>query len=73
MLTLDHHFEVMAGWDVEVKLFRAVDGNKTVYGVLVGKEEGELVLNSDSGEIRLEMKNVAKVTTVYDWQAAMKD
>jgi hypothetical protein len=31
------------------------------------------VLNSDSGEIRLEMKNVAKVTTVYDWQAAMKD
>ena len=73
VLTLDHHFAVMAGWDVEVKLFRAVDGNKTIYGVLAGKEENELVLNSENGEIRLEMKNVAKVTTVYDWQAAMKD
>ena len=73
VLTLDHHFDVMAGWDVEVKLFRAVDGVKAIYGVLVKKEDGELVLNGDTGEVRLEMKNVAKVTTVYDWQSAMKD
>ena len=67
VLTTDEHFALMAGVEVEVKLYRAIDGAKTLRGVLVGKEDGVIVVNVGEEELRLEAKAVAKVTTVFEW------
>ena len=72
VLTLDSHFAVMAGSEVEIKLYRAVDGKKEVRGILVGREDGAVTVNTPEGEVKLDAKACAKVTTVYDWQADMK-
>ncbi len=67
VLTTDEHFALMAGVEVEVKLYRPMDGAKSLRGVLVGKEDGVIVLNVGEEEVRLEEKAVAKVTTVFEW------
>ncbi len=71
ILVTDEHFEVMAGSEVEIKLYRALNGTKTVRGVLVGKADGIITVNTPEGEVKLEEKACAKVTTVFDWQSAM--
>ena len=72
VLVTDEHFAAMAGSEVEVKLYRALNGAKVLYGVLVGKDEGVITINTAEGEVKLEAKACAKVTTVYDWQSDMK-
>ena len=73
VLTIDEHFEKMSGSEVEVKLYRAVDGAKVFRGVLVGKVDGKITVATDAGEISFEAKTVAKCTTVFDWQSAMNN
>ena len=73
VLTIDEHFAAMAGVEVEVKLYRALDGSKVFRGVLVGKEDGKIVITTDAGEVSFDAKTVAKCTTVFDWQSAMNN
>ncbi len=72
VLTLDEHFRVMAGWDVELKLYRPIDGVKVVNGVLVGKEDGKIIIKVGDGEVSFDAKAVAKVTTIYDFSEDFK-
>ncbi len=66
------HYSAMAGCEVEVKLYAAVDGSKSFRGTLVGYVEGEgensIVITLPSGEEKsFPEKTVAKCTTVFDW------
>ena len=72
VLVTDEHFRIMAGSEVEVKLYRALNGVKVLRGILVSKEDGIVTINAPEGELKLEEKACAKVMTVYDWQADMK-
>lgn len=53
LLKRDWHFQKAIGQDVEVKLFKAVDGSKVIIGKL---------LRADGGIILLELKNGEKMT-----------
>ncbi len=71
-LTRPEHYSLMAGSEVEVKLFAAVDGTKTFRGTLVGYVEGDgtnsvVITLPDGEEKSFPEKTVAKCTTVYDW------
>lgn len=72
VLTLDDHFSRMAGETVEIKLYKAVDGKKTVTGTLVGRDSDDIILALDGEEVKIGRRDAARVTTVYDWQADMK-
>ena len=72
VLVTDEHFALMAGEEVEVKLYRAINGAKSIRGVLVGRGDGVVTVNTEDGEVKLEAKACARVTTVYDWQSDMK-
>ena len=72
VLTTDEHFALMAGSEVEIKLYRPMDGSKVICGVLVGKADGVITVETAAGEIKLDAKAAAKVTTVYDWQSDFK-
>ena len=68
-LTQPMHFERMAGEEVEVRLYAAVDGTKTYRGELVGLIDGEVVIKLPDGEEkRFPEKAVAKCMTVFEWE-----
>lgn len=66
-LTRPEHFVRMAGEDVVLKFYTAVEGSKTLRGTLVGLDGDEVVLTVDGEEKRFGKKTVAKCETVFDW------
>lgn len=55
-------FEKHAGQPVIVKLFQAIEKRKAFEGILVGLEDGEVVLTDDAGQTwRFEQRRVALV------------
>ena len=49
------------GAEVEVRLYRAMDGHKDYVGVLAGYEDGAVTLSTSDGEKRFSKKDVAQV------------
>ncbi len=68
-LTEPLHFSRMAGSDVMLKFYAAVDGKKSLRAVLGGldPETDEIVVTVDGEEKRFPKKAVAKCETVFDW------
>ena len=68
-LTEPFHFERMAGEDVALKFYAAVNGSKSLRGTLVGLDPGtdEIVVTVNGEEKRFPKKAVAKCETVFDW------
>ena len=68
-LTEPFHFERMAGRDVMLKFYAAVDGAKSLRATLAGldPETDEIVVNVNGEEKRFPKKAVAKCETVFDW------
>lgn len=58
VLKKPEHFAAFIGSEVEVRLYRAMDGKKEFVGVLAGYENGDVTLE---GDIRFEKKDVAQV------------
>ena len=57
-------FEVSSagmGQEVEVKLYRAMEGRKEWVGILAGYESGNVTLTAPAGEVTFEKKDVAQV------------
>ena len=63
------HYAACIGWDVEVKLFAALDGRKTLKGILAGydEEKGVFTIDENGNELTLERALVSKIKTVYDF------
>ena len=67
-LKKDRDFERAIGQEVEVHLFRAVDGVKLITGNLADFSRDEIVLDTPSGEKRLSRKACALVKPVVDME-----
>ena len=67
-LKKDRDFERALGSEIEVRLFKAMDGAKVVTGVLAGLENGEIVLDTPEGEKRIPRKAAALVKPVVDME-----
>ena len=64
-LRTDEHINLSLGQKVEAKLFKPIDGKRSIVGELVSYD-GERVCIDEGGEQRLIAKNeIAKITTVY--------
>ena len=55
-------FERFMGSNVEIKLYKGMDGSKTLLGTLSGYDNGDVTISTDTGEIKLEKSQVAKVS-----------
>ena len=68
-LTEPFHFERMAGSDVTLKFYAAVDGAKSLRATLDGldPETDEIIVRVGGEEKRFPKKAVAKCETVFDW------
>ena len=65
-LKKDRDFERVLGTEVEIKLFKAVDGVKVITGTLAGLEDGDIVLDTPEGEKRVARKAAALVKPIVD-------
>jgi len=65
-LKKDRDFERALGSEVEVHLFKAVDGVKNLNGILADFSKDEIVLDTPAGETRLSRKALALVKPVVD-------
>jgi len=55
------HFEKMMGEQVEVRLYRAVEGRKSMVGELAGYENGDVTLTMPDGQHTFPKADVAQV------------
>lgn len=63
------HLSACEGWTVEVRLYAPVDGSKVFRGELCECPEGKIVIRNEGGEISFDASAVAKVATVYEFDA----
>ena len=64
------HYNACIGWDVEVRLFTALDGRKSIKGILAGYDEetGVFSIDENGNVVTLEKSIVSKIKTVYDFE-----
>ena len=65
-LKKDRDFERNLGCEIEVKLFKPVDGTKVITGVLAGLEEGNIVIDTAEGRTLVPRKSAALVKPIVD-------
>ena len=65
-LKKDRDFERNLGAEIEIKLFKAMDGAKVITGTLAGLEDGEIVVETAEGEKRIPRKAAAIVKPIVD-------
>ena len=65
-LKKDRDFERALGTEVEIKLFKAIDGVKVITGTLAGLEDGDIVLDTPEGGKRVARKAAALVKPIVD-------
>jgi ribosome maturation factor RimP len=55
------HFEKCMGQEVELRLYRAVEGSKEHHGKLVGYEAGDVTIATPQGEQTFAKKDIGRV------------
>ena len=65
-LKSDRDFERNQGSEIEVRLFKPIDGTKIITGVLAGLEEGNIVIDTAEGRTLIPRKAAALVKSVID-------
>lgn len=66
-LKKDRHLEKSIGKDVEIKLFKALDGVKEFEGNLKSFNEKELVITSETGEQTFTRSDIAVIKLALDF------
>ena len=67
-LKKDRDFERNLGCEIEVKLFKPIEGTKIITGVLAGLEEGNIVIDTGEGRMLVPRKAAALVKPVVDME-----
>ena len=67
-LKKDRDFERSLGSEIEIRLFKPVEGTKVMTGVLAGLEEGNIVIDTGEGRMLVPRKAAALVKPVVDME-----
>ena len=66
-LKRDKDFERFMGRDIDIGLFKAVNGSKTVSGKLIGYDEGVITIDVGGEEQKFEKEKTASVRLAVIW------
>ena len=67
-LRTDAHIDACIGEDVEVRFFAPCEGQKSVRGILAGREEAQSILLEIGGEVKsFPRERIAKIRTVFEF------
>ncbi len=63
----EKHLEENLGKEVEIKLFRAIDNEKQLSGVLTKFDKEKIYIEINSEEKQIDRKQVAQMKLKYNW------
>lgn len=66
-LRKEKHFEENIGNVIEIKLFKPIDNEKSIVGILKKYDEGHLMVEVNGEDKYIDRQNIATVKTVYEW------
>ena len=67
ILRKDKHLEVNVGVLVEVKMFKAIEGQKVIQGILKDFSKDNIVIELEEKDLEISRKDIAVIKTVYEW------
>ena len=67
LLRKDKHFEKQIGKEIVLKLFKSIDKQKEIQGILESYNKEELVIRQNDKNFNIELKNIAIAKTVFNW------
>lgn len=67
VLRKDAHLSENIGTEIEVKLFKPVDNQKSLIGILSKFDKEKIYINIGAEEKGVERKQIAQIKTKYNW------
>ena len=67
ILRKEKHFNDNIGNLIELKLFKPLNKEKKIIGILKKFNEEFITVQNEDEEIQVDRKNIAQIKTVYDW------
>ena len=66
-LRKEKHYESQIGKEIEVKLFKPIDKQKELIGILEEYNEKEITINLGDKNIKIDLKDIALAKTIFNW------
>ena len=67
ILRKDKHLEDNIEALIEVKLFKPIEKQKVLQGILKQFDKESIIVKTEAGNIKIERKNIATIKTIYEW------
>ena len=67
-LKKDRDFERNIGCEIEIRLFKPMNGSKIIQGLLAGLQDGDILIDTQEGTLRIPRKSTALVKPVVDME-----
>ena len=67
VLRKKEHYLAQIGNEIFVKLFKQINKEKEIQGILKEYNDNKIILTRDKDEIEIELKDIALAKTVYEW------
>ena len=67
VLRKDKHLEASEGVLVEVKMFKAIEGQKVFQGVLREFSKDNIIIELEDKDLEISRKDISVIKTVYEW------
>ena len=64
----DKQLEMFKNEKIEIHLFKAIEKQKIVTGILKDYDQEKIVLQVDENEISVDKTNISKMKNVYNWE-----
>ena len=65
-LRKNKHLQSNIGNEIQIKLYKPLDGNKTYKGKLISFNDDYITISNDI-EIKIDRKNISQIKTIYNW------
>lgn len=63
----EKHFDYAMGENIEVKLYKPINKEKELEGILTGYDEDYITMTYENDEISVPRSNIAQIKTKYNW------
>ena len=67
VLRKDKHFQSQIGNEIILKLFKAIDKQKEIQGILKEYNDNNLVIETENKILTIEKNNISVAKTVFEW------
>ncbi|MBR3614600.1 MAG: ribosome maturation factor RimP [Clostridia bacterium] len=67
ILRKDKHFEKQVGKEISLKLFKAINKQKELIGILEEYNKDELTIKVENETLKINLKDIAIAKTVFNW------